>query len=196
MATFARIRRGVVGEGLAHAPICPGAFRGWQVAQHPGLTYACTVGHICRAIRKLAAVATPEEANSKLWRGVRDRDVTPEFLMRGGTELGFMSTTGDRRIAEAYATRGGPSFSLLFKLNVLHPLQCGADIIFASVFPNEVEYLYPPGTLLQSKRSVHAALGISRGTSRGEGLAAAPGQAESHARQLKVVDVVPLHVAA
>ena len=28
-------------------------------------------------------------------------------------------------------------------------MQCGADITFASVFPNEVEYLYPPGTYFE-----------------------------------------------
>ena len=42
-----------------------------QVAQHPGLTYAATVGHICRAIRKLAAVATEKGASAPLWRSVR-----------------------------------------------------------------------------------------------------------------------------
>ena len=36
-----------------------------------GGSYAATVGHICRAIRKLAAVATEEEATAPLWRGVR-----------------------------------------------------------------------------------------------------------------------------
>ena len=47
-----------------------GVFRS-ELAQHPALTFACTVGHLCRAIRKLAAVATPEEATEPLWRGVR-----------------------------------------------------------------------------------------------------------------------------
>ena len=42
-----------------------------KVAQHPDLTFSATVGHICRAIRKLAAVTTPEEAPTKLFRGVR-----------------------------------------------------------------------------------------------------------------------------
>lgn len=42
-----------------------------EMAQHSGLTFAATVGHICRAIRKLAAVATAKEATQPLWRGVR-----------------------------------------------------------------------------------------------------------------------------
>ena len=40
-------------------------------AQHPSLTFAATVGHICRAIRKLAAVARPDEMGGALYRGVR-----------------------------------------------------------------------------------------------------------------------------
>ena len=33
--------------------------------------FTATVGHVCRAIRKLAAIATPEEAAAPLYRGVR-----------------------------------------------------------------------------------------------------------------------------
>lgn len=42
-----------------------------EVTCSPSLTFAATVGHICRAVRKLAAVATPEEAEAPLYRGVR-----------------------------------------------------------------------------------------------------------------------------
>jgi hypothetical protein len=42
-----------------------------RLACHPGLTFTATVGHLCRAIRKLAAVATDAEASQPLWRGVR-----------------------------------------------------------------------------------------------------------------------------
>ena len=41
-----------------------------EVAQHPLLSFASTVGHICRAIRKLSAVATPDESYKPLWRCV------------------------------------------------------------------------------------------------------------------------------
>ena len=40
------------------------------VARSPALTFAATVGHICRAIRKLAAVAEVDESRP-LYRGVR-----------------------------------------------------------------------------------------------------------------------------
>ena len=69
-----------------------------QVAQHPGLTFASTVGHICRAIRKLAAVATDEEAGKPLWRGVRgelDRAFWLEDAqgMVCAVDMAFMSTS-------------------------------------------------------------------------------------------------------
>ena len=41
------------------------------LAQDPALTFASTVRHLCRAIRKLAAVTTPAEAARPLYRGVR-----------------------------------------------------------------------------------------------------------------------------
>jgi hypothetical protein len=42
-----------------------------EAARIPSLTFSATVGHLCRAIRKLAAVVMPEEARKKLYRGVR-----------------------------------------------------------------------------------------------------------------------------
>ena len=42
-----------------------------RVSHDPGLTFCATVQHIINAIRKLAAVATEEESQTRLWRGVR-----------------------------------------------------------------------------------------------------------------------------
>ena len=41
------------------------------IARHAEVTFTATIGHLCRAVRKLAAVATHEEAAQPLWRGVR-----------------------------------------------------------------------------------------------------------------------------
>eukprot|EP01052_Picozoa_sp_SAG31_P027381 SAG31_NODE_2560_length_5482_cov_7.141373_4_plen_744_part_01 len=41
------------------------------MAMNPELTFAATVGHICRAIRKLSAVSIAEDTSAPLWRGVR-----------------------------------------------------------------------------------------------------------------------------
>ena len=53
---------------------------------------------------------------------VRHMGVRAEFMERGGTESGLMSTTSDRDVAEAFATRadenGVPQYSLLFKVLV------------------------------------------------------------------------------
>ena len=41
------------------------------VAQHVQVTFAATVAQLSSAIRKLAAISSPEEACKPLWRGVR-----------------------------------------------------------------------------------------------------------------------------
>ena len=59
-----------------------------------------------------------------------------------------------------------------------------------SLSVSQVEYLYPPGTLLQSAKRVRAALGLQRNSSRGEGLG---GSTEPTAKAvMRVVDVVPI----
>ena len=52
----------------------------------------------------------------------------------------------------------------------------------------QVEFLYPPGTLLQSAKKVRAAFGIQRNSSRGDKL----GNSAATAAMLRVVDVVPI----
>ena len=57
-------------EQLRQIAWLTGEFR-VQLAKHTSLTFTATISHVCRAIRKLAAVATPEEASAPLYRGVR-----------------------------------------------------------------------------------------------------------------------------
>jgi len=155
---------------------------------HP---YPATITFLTDAVKKLRNdVVSATNHPAELYRGVRDMDVDDEFRERGGTELAFMSTTSDRAVAERYATAGdGVRFSLLFVLAVPNALQCGADISFASCFPVECEYLYPCGTLLQPRR-IKAMLGLSRGSSRGEGMGAAAASAVTF-REVKVEPVIP-----
>merc|ERR1719188_1974876 len=68
------------------------------VAGHPRLTFAATIAHICHAIRKLSAVATPGEASRALYRSVRG--VLPKSFwspnaqnMICATDTAFMSTS-------------------------------------------------------------------------------------------------------
>ena len=60
--------------------------------------FAATVGHLCHAVRKLAAVATPEEVQRQLFRGVQGVLPAGFFYsdnlgMLCATDAAFMSTS-------------------------------------------------------------------------------------------------------
>jgi len=128
-----------------------------EVAQHPSFTFAATVGHLCRAIRKLAAVATPEEAVTPLWRGVRG-ELTRGFWVPDeqglvcAVDMAFMSTSRHRQTPIDYLQADGEP-------NVLWALQPtvetdagfhrGASIESLSQFAGEGEILFPPCTMLR-----------------------------------------------
>lgn len=133
------------------------AFRA-QVAQHPLLSFAATVGHICRAIRKLAAVATPEEANARLWRGVRgELDKAFWFPDAQGmvcaVDMAFMSTSRKRQPPIDYMDGGGPNvlWQLYPKPESDSGFHRGASIEMLSQFAGEAEVLFPPCTMLAVK---------------------------------------------
>jgi len=76
-----------------------------------------------------------------------------EFRSRGATELGFVSTSSSRTVAEEYTVRA-PDFEgdpLPLVLKVRADLQNGSDLSFLSVFPNEFDCVYPPGTYLEPR---------------------------------------------
>eukprot|EP00932_Pfiesteria_piscicida_P018621 SRR837773.5471.p3 GENE.SRR837773.5471~~SRR837773.5471.p3 ORF type:complete len:150 (+),score=53.34 SRR837773.5471:351-800(+) len=108
-----------------------------------------------RAIRKLSAVVTPEEAAKPLWRGVRG--CLPESFwvkdatgMVCATDLALMSTSRNEVTPIHYMGKG---------VNVLWRLQpsmqtdagfhYGADISMLSQFCGEDEVLFPPYTMLR-----------------------------------------------
>jgi len=129
-----------------------------QVAQHPGLTYAATVGHICRAIRKLSAVATKEEATAPLWRGVRG-DLERSFWetddqdMICAVDMAFMSTSKLRKPPIDYMDGNGSN--VLWQLYPTEETDSGfhrgADVDLLSQFAGEAECLFPPCTMLVVK---------------------------------------------
>eukprot|EP00283_Hemiselmis_rufescens_P027158 CAMPEP_0173468796 /NCGR_PEP_ID=MMETSP1357-20121228/77028_1 /TAXON_ID=77926 /ORGANISM="Hemiselmis rufescens, Strain PCC563" /LENGTH=1323 /DNA_ID=CAMNT_0014437019 /DNA_START=863 /DNA_END=4834 /DNA_ORIENTATION=- len=80
-----------------------------------------------------------------LWRGMRNVTLTEEFILNGGTELAFMSTTTDLEVAVRYSLSGK---SLLFKIKAKEFMVIGADLQWLSAFPAEKEVLYPPLTYL------------------------------------------------
>eukprot|EP00966_Prymnesium_polylepis_P251064 5805032-Prymnesium_polylepis.2 len=87
-----------------------GEFR-HHVAHDPSLTFSCTVGHVCSAIRKLAAVTSEEEAAQPLYRGVRGELprsfwVADEQGMIVAVDMGFMSTSRTRETPIGYMGAG------------------------------------------------------------------------------------------
>ena len=125
------------------------------IANSPKVTFAATVGHLCCAIRKLAAVAKlpdidPATGKRYVYRGVRG--ALPKSFGREdesgwvvATDLGVMSTSRNREVPLSFMTG---------KENVLWKIECspqraygfgyGADIALLSQFHTEDEILFPP----------------------------------------------------
>ena len=116
---------------------------------------------IYRALKKLRAkhMAVLKFQTRYLWRGMRDRTVTDEFMLKGGVELGCMSTTSDLAVVAGYARSQAP---LLLRIKVDNPMEMGADIRWLSMFPGEEEVLFPPLTFLKPmfKQQVRNGVGI------------------------------------
>ena len=81
-----------------------------------------------------------------LYRGLRNVSVPDEFMSRGGSELGMMSTTSDLSVAMRYCAS---EQCVLLRLCTRSFMERGADIAYLSAFPSENEVLYPPLTYLQ-----------------------------------------------
>ena len=95
-----------------------------------------------------------------LWRGLRQVRASDVFLKNGGTEMAFMSTTSDIKIAAQYSM--SPN-SLLFKIVNHSFMSIGADINWLSTFPGEGEFLYPPLTYLQPTGRSASGISIKKG---------------------------------
>ena len=78
----------------------------------------------------------PPEQLFDLWRGIKNRSVGDEFLLKGGTELAAMSTTCDLKVALEYAASAS---SVLLRICTTTVMQRGADLTFLSAFPKEAE---------------------------------------------------------
>eukprot|EP00802_Teleaulax_amphioxeia_P004400 Tamp_04404.p1 GENE.Tamp_04404~~Tamp_04404.p1 ORF type:complete len:613 (+),score=161.16 Tamp_04404:883-2721(+) len=110
---------------------------------------AVTVSFIVRGIKKLRRVDASAAAAIQslvLWRGVKNVRITKQFLEKGGTELGALSTTTALGVAIDFSRS---KRSLIFKIVTQNKLQRGADLHWLSIFPSEQEVLWPPLTYLQ-----------------------------------------------
>lgn len=117
------------------------------VLPHP---FGATLYYISDALSKLREVQgkdpTLRNTSQVYWRGMKNLQITEEFLKTGGTEMACMSTTSSRKVAEEFALSDSP---LLFKFVSKSFMSHGADISFLSVYPGEKEVLYPPLTYLR-----------------------------------------------
>jgi hypothetical protein len=95
----------------------------------------------------------------QLWRGMKDLQVTDEFMSKGGTELACMSTSTSLDVVAEYSKSKQP---LLFRLQTDDFLNRGADISWLSLYPSEKEILYPPLTYLRpvSKKKIENSNGF------------------------------------
>jgi hypothetical protein len=112
-------------------------------SQHPlrFTVYILTEG--IKKLRAVEAIRNPVAYNTpmELWRGMADMEVDVEgpLMSQGGTEMAVMSTTCDKKVALKYARSQRP---LLFKYKTFG-LSRGVSIQFLSLYPTEVEYVYP-----------------------------------------------------
>jgi hypothetical protein len=107
------------------------------------------------AVKKLrTAFAEDDQVNSDfdLYRGMDNVSLESEFLKKGGTEVSPMSTTEDLTIAIKYATATG-KHSVLLRVRTKGFMTIGAQLMWISAFPFEVEFLYPPATFLKPLRA-------------------------------------------
>jgi len=127
-----------------------------DVIRSPMRTFAATIGHICTAIRKLAAIMTAEEASRPLFRGIRGELprgtwATDENGLVCVVDTAFMSTSRNRHTPIHYMGGGGAP-NVLWKLQTQREshiaFHCGADVSMLSQFAAEDEVLFPPCTML------------------------------------------------
>jgi hypothetical protein len=117
-----------------------------QKSQHP---LRFTIYALTEGIKKLRAVEARSDekgfnTTKVLWRGMANKELGETFESVGGTEMAVMSTTSDKEVALSYAQS---KFPLVFKYNTVG-LTRGVKIQFLSLYPKEVEFVYPPLTFL------------------------------------------------
>ena len=83
------------------------------------------------------------------WRGLDDMAVSEDFMAQGGTEIGCMSTSESVGVARKFAKVGKTANPLLLKVEATSLMDCGADIGWLSMYPEEKEVLFPPLTYLR-----------------------------------------------
>jgi hypothetical protein len=116
---------------------------------HP---FAATTLFLSEAVKKLRTQHT-NKANQVFYRGMRDTHLPASLLkVGGGTELGCMSTTRKKEVAADFAGGEKSVQPLVFRVVAKTFMNCGAEIMWLSVYPGEDEILYPPLTYLEIEK--------------------------------------------
>ena len=106
------------------------------------------------AVKKMRTQAANSDNHLQefdLYRGMSNVEIESDFLSKGGTELAPMSTTEKMAIAIKFSSEG--THAVLLRVRTTGFMNLGAQLGWLSVYPFEVEYLYPPATFLKPLRS-------------------------------------------
>jgi hypothetical protein len=117
--------------------------------------YRTTLHAINSGIIKLSKLTKVQ----KVYRGIGGRslpetfNIPNQFNVKGGVELGFMSTSTNKDVALDYAKKSGCGRGILFEIKQ-GMVDRGADLQWLSQHPEENEILFPPltGIEVQGKR--------------------------------------------
>eukprot|EP00966_Prymnesium_polylepis_P130648 3022120-Prymnesium_polylepis.2 len=116
-----------------------------------GNKYVTTLHVINNAVLKLGRLQRATTVYRGISGGVLPEQfwTKDEFLVRGGIEMGFLSTTHDLAVAKAYASTGknGAQCTMLEIEQGL--VDRGAELDWLSQYPHESEVTFPPLTALK-----------------------------------------------
>jgi hypothetical protein len=122
---------------------------------HPFKMSVLILDEAIRKLRKVEAMTDPAGYASRkyLYRGMSDMRMDLEHFKRlGGNELALMSTSADMHVAMSYASQG--QVGLVFRYNTIGQTR-GVSISYLSLYPKEVEFLFPPLTNLTFDATYH-----------------------------------------
>lgn len=121
--------------------------------------FAITTFYISDALKRLRVHASALQGintTRTYYRGMNNVKLSEDFMTQGGAEIGCMSTTSAKGVALSFA---GEKCPLLLKCVSPSFMSHGASISFLSVYPGEMEVLYPPLTYLRPIKSYDEVVG-------------------------------------
>jgi hypothetical protein len=120
-----------------------------QKKPHKFSVLVCVLSEAIKKLRAHAADAPDAQMPKSLFRGMSNRQIFDEFMLKGGTELAPMSSTADLKIALDYSHGPSGTISTLLWLRTESFMDRGVSLEWVSAFPFELEFLYPPLSYLK-----------------------------------------------